>query len=123
VAIIAVSRSLVNIKPPWFTRLKHELTRHGWRYQARIHASGAGFLFLQWSFLKVMAHRQPAALSCAISAGVKPGVGPTRVHSIRILAGGGSNILILCDVSAASAAGAAVAVSARSQGSNSGNTL
>src|ERR1035437_9095163 len=92
----------------------------------------------------------PPALSCSISAGVKLAVCPTRVHSIRILAGGGSNILILSEVSAASRAGAAgaaaaaamnnlrdtelsainllllftsVAVCATPQNSNSGNTV
>jgi hypothetical protein len=39
-------------------------------------------------------------------------VGPTRVHKIRMLVGGGSNILILSEVSAANRAGAAGAAAA-----------
>jgi hypothetical protein len=54
----------------------------------------------------------PPALSCSISAGVKPAAGPTRVHKIRILVGGGSNIRILSEVSAATRADPAGAAAA-----------
>jgi hypothetical protein len=44
-------------------------------------------------------------------------LGLTLVHKIRILAGGGSNILILSEVSAASSAGAAGAAAAAAMNS------